>query len=241
MRVSVFAGPTIAARKIKGVEWHGPAAAGDLLALAEGEPHRVLLIDGVFDGHRSPWHKEILVLLSLGFDVSGAASLGALRAVELEAFGMRALGAVAGAYRDGRITGDDEVAVAHAPAELGYRPLSIAQVDVRATLLAAVRQRVFNVAEARRLLEASRAIHFKRRSWEAIAKVADALFGDVPRFSDWLEGNRVPRKAIDASLALKAAIREPFLALRRDAPPETVFLRRLRDQVSHRRFQPPLT
>lgn len=239
MRVSVFTGPTIAARKTECVEWHGPAAAGDLLTLAEGEPHRVLLIDGVFDGHRSPWHKEILVLLSLGFDVAGAASLGALRAVELEFCGMRALGAVARAYRDGHITGDDEVAVAHAPAELGYRPLSIAQVDVRATLLAAVRQRVLKVAEARRVLEASRAIHFKRRSWEAVSHSAHSILGDGSRFTEWLERNHVALKANDASRALHAAIRDPFMAVRRAPPPETVFLRRLRDQVLRRPFQPP--
>ena len=48
------------------------------------------------------WHKEILFALSEGIDVYGAASMGALRAAELDAFGMRGIGDVYSAYAEGR-------------------------------------------------------------------------------------------------------------------------------------------
>ena len=48
--------------------------------------------------------------MAAGTQVFGAASMGALRAAELAPFGMIGVGAIFAAYRDGRLTGDDEVA-----------------------------------------------------------------------------------------------------------------------------------
>ena len=51
------------------------------------------LVDGVFERVPAVWHKEILFALSEGVHVYGAASMGALRAAELDTFGMRGVGA----------------------------------------------------------------------------------------------------------------------------------------------------
>lgn len=201
-----------------------------MLALAKGPPHRVLLIDGIFEAARAPWHKEILVLLAEGFDVWGAASLGALRAAELHRFGMRPAGAIAEAYAAGRIIGDDEVAVAHAPAEFGHRALSLAQVDVRATLAAALLARVLTIDDARRLRAASHAIFFKDRSMPALIAAATALLPNHERFTAWLPTGFVSQKARDARDAIATAIAAPFTPCRREPPPETLFLKRLRDE-----------
>ena len=73
------------------------------------------------------WHKELLWAMSQGVHVLGAGSIGALRAAEPEAFGMVGEGRIFEAYRSGVLEpyyrpfeDDDEVAVVHAPAELGY-------------------------------------------------------------------------------------------------------------------------
>src|SRR5688572_32760283 len=55
-------------------------------------------------------------LFRSGVRVFGAASMGALRAAELQPFGMIGVGQVFQAYRRGHLTDDDEVAVAHGPA-----------------------------------------------------------------------------------------------------------------------------
>ena len=59
-------------------------------------------------------------LLARGTRVIGGASLGALRAVELERFGMAGIGGIFHAYRSGAMVRDDAVMLVHAPAELGY-------------------------------------------------------------------------------------------------------------------------
>ena len=64
--------------------WHPPAAAGDLLRLLPDPPATLCLIDGYFDARPSVWHKEILLLIEAGVRVFGAASMGALRAAELD-------------------------------------------------------------------------------------------------------------------------------------------------------------
>ena len=88
------------------------------------------------------WHKEILPALDEGIAVFGAASMGALRAAELDAFGMIGVGDIYAGYRDGVLEDDDDVAIAHATAEEGFRELSDAMVNIRATARAAERAAV---------------------------------------------------------------------------------------------------
>ena len=96
-----------------------PARQGDIYrAVRHYAPRAIGLIDGAFAEVRAVWHREILWALSQGVHVFGAASMGALRAVELAPFGMRGVGAVYQAYQTGVWPGfdelfedDDEVAV----------------------------------------------------------------------------------------------------------------------------------
>lgn len=225
-RIGVFSGPsTSGLRLAPPFVPLPPAAAGDMLRLVGEPPCTVVLIDGVFDARPAPWHKEILVLLARGFRVIGAASMGALRAAELDGLGMIGAGRVYAAYAAGRITGDDEVAVIHAPPELGAAPLSLAQVDARATFAAAARAGVASVAAARRARALSGAIHYAERDWPAVlaAMTADGL--DVRGFAAWLPAGEVMLKRRDAKEALALArTLAPTPPELRPEPPRTCFL-----------------
>ena len=59
--------------------------------------------------------------MQAGIHVYGAASIGALRAAELDAFGMRGIGRIYEDFREGVLEDDDEVAVLHGPEELAIR------------------------------------------------------------------------------------------------------------------------
>ena len=223
-RIAVFAGPSLAGWvAVPPFDRLPPAAACDMLRLLHGPPCTVVLIDGVFDAQRAVWHKEILLLMARGFRVIGAASMGALRAAELAPFGMIGCGAIFAAYESGRITADDEVAVTHAPAAYGAAPLSIAQVDVRAAIVAAVRAGIVDIDTARVLRAASAAIHFRDRTWAAIA-AAEADCG-ATGFAAWARASVPGLKTADAHaalvLALALAPQPPQLA---PEPPHTCFL-----------------
>src|SRR5947209_16461006 len=124
MSVYVFTGPTLSAEEARTVldaVYLPPVSQGDVYRVSFRRPTAIGIIDGYFERIPAVWHKEILWAMSHGIHVFGSASMGALRAAELEAFGMEGVGAIFEAYRDGRLEDDDEVAVVHGPADVGYR------------------------------------------------------------------------------------------------------------------------
>lgn len=200
MRIVAFAGPSLPPDEreaFPGVEWLPPAEAGDLLRLPAGPDLAVCLIDGYFDHRPAVRHKEILLRLSQGVRILGASSIGALRAAEMAPFGMVGVGAVYRAYAEGRIVGDDEVALIHAGPEAGWRPLSLPLVDLRATVCRAVRERAIGARQARALLAEARRQHYVDRCWASLPVPA--------RFRRWLAGGAVSVKTEDARLCLRIA------------------------------------
>jgi hypothetical protein len=162
------------------------------------------LVDGYFEGVPAVWHKEILFALSRGVHVFGAASMGALRAAELDAFGMRGIGRIYEWYAEGTLDADDEVAVAHAPAELSYSALTEPLVNVRATLQRAVGSGATDPDLAERILGSAKTFFYKRRTWPAILAQFDAPAEALADFAAWLEPNRVDQKRLDAIAMLEA-------------------------------------
>jgi hypothetical protein len=236
-RIWVFAGPSLptAARPRSGdFEWRPPAVAGDAIAAAQARPRAVVLLDGLFDAWPAIRHKELLGLVRLGVPVIGAASMGALRAAELGPFGMQGVGRVFEAYAKGRIEGDDEVAVLHGPADMGWAPLTVPQVNVRATLAEAVRRRVIPPAAARAIRACSAEIFFQDRTWRTVlvAAGAGAARGALERFAAWLPAGYVDLKQRDAIQALAVAARIPADRQRRARPhAQTTFAASLVRQV----------
>jgi hypothetical protein len=167
----------------------------------------VFIVDGLFMLRAPVRHREILHYLRRGVLVAGSSSMGALRAAELWQYGMRGVGTVFELYRDGTVTGDDEVAVVHGPAEEGHRQLSEPLVNLRVALDRAVRDRVLSGAEARRLLEIGRSLPFRARGPRARRRAARAqLSGDsADRFAEWSAAHPTDIKAEDARLLLRMA------------------------------------
>jgi hypothetical protein len=115
-RKLLFAGPSITGLAYPaGIELRPPAVCGDFAALLAAPPAAVALIDGCFKTAPTVWHREILSLIAAGTRVIGGASLGALRAAELDRFGMVGVGEIYRAYRSGALVRDDAVMLDHAP------------------------------------------------------------------------------------------------------------------------------
>lgn len=204
MRPVVFAGPTIGAAEVRDLldaDVLPPVAQGDVYRVARHGPPAIGIIDGYFDGVPSVWHKEILWAIEQGIPVFGSASMGALRAAELDAFGMIGCGRIFQAYRDGEITDDDEVAVLHGPAEVGFVALSAPMVSVRATVERAKKEEILTDDAARRMNSIAKSIPYRDRTWDAII----ARTQDEPGMSDflaWLPAGQVDAKRDDARTML---------------------------------------
>jgi len=101
--------------------------------------------------------------------------MGALRAAELDRYGMEGIGHVYEEYRSGQIVGDDEVALLHGPAEAGYPPFSQPLVNIRATLAAAQEKALVEEDERRRLIDLLAAMPYQRRTYRVLAELAAEL------------------------------------------------------------------
>jgi hypothetical protein len=210
MKPVIFSGPTLwrdPIASLRALAWLPPAKDGDVYKAARERPKAIGIIDGEFETAPSVWHKEILWALSQGIHVFGAASMGALRAAELSSFGMRGIGRIFSDYEKGILTDDDEVAVLHAAAELGYRPLSESLVDIRATVARAEATGVLSSRTATAIVVRAKATFFKERTWSRVlheSAGSPARKREMANFSRWLKDNRVELKREDARAMVRA-------------------------------------
>ena len=204
MTPMIFVGPTLTPAEIAGVGDFvclPPVAQGDVYRAARRGARLIGIIDGYFSGAPAVWHKEILWAMSEGIAVFGSASMGALRAAELHTFGMRGVGRVFEAYRDGALEDDDEVAIMHGPAEIGYLATSEPMVNIRATLGAAEQNGVVGAATRLALESFGKSLFFGERSWPSITKAAPRLGvagSEVVALEAWLPEGRIDQKRLDA-------------------------------------------
>src|ERR671924_329367 len=137
----IFVGPSLRhekAREILEADYRPPAKKGDFLRLAGllNDVTVVGLVDGLFLQDYPPTPIEVYQLaIKKNMVLVGAASLGALRAVELERFGMIGIGKIFELYKRRKIFADDEVAVTFA--EEDQKIQSEAMIDIRFNLFIA--------------------------------------------------------------------------------------------------------
>lgn len=222
MSICVFLGPTLtvaAAAAIIDAAFLPPVKLGDVhRAVVRRRPRVIGIIDGYFQWAPAVWHKELLWAVDQGVHVFGAASMGALRAVELAPFGVRGIGRIVDAYARGRLDGpdndpfedDDEVAVVHGPPESGFRGSSEAMVNIRCTLVRAAAEGIVTEATRRVLAAEAKVLFFPDRRWDSVLERGRACGlpeRELAALETWLPGGRVDQKRLDA-VAMLHAIRD---------------------------------
>jgi hypothetical protein len=209
VNVYIFVGPTLAvdqaSRELDAI-YLPPASEGDVYRAACRKPQAIGIIDGFFECVPAVWHKEILWTMAQGIHVYGCASMGALRAAELAAFGMQGVGRIFQDYLDGTIEDDDEVAVAHSPAEHGFQTFSVAMVNIRATLIAAEGAGVIRESTRIELERTAKGIFYQERTYPAILQHAaekNLCKSELELLRRWLPTGQVDHKQEDAIAMLR--------------------------------------
>lgn len=181
-----------------------PVCQGDLLSACEKfAPSVVVIIDGEFGQSLSVWHKEILFVIDQGTRVFGASSMGALRAAELERFGMEGVGEVFRHFCGGFLTADEDVALLHADADDGWRPLTIPMVNVWATVKALADNSILDLDSCEAIQSAAGNLHFTQRSkLGLLEKLKDDRREDADRLISVFMENFVDQKRLDAIEAI---------------------------------------
>ena len=183
-----------------------PIAAGDLWNLPLQPGDTLAIIDGLFLQCRSIRHKELIDAMHRGVRVAGAASLGALRAAELERAGMIGMGMIFHWYVDRVIEGDDEVAVVHRDAQDEYRQVTRALVDLRATFARAVSTGVMSESLAAEVIAIIGSMPFGLRDDDTIVErlTAASGHGSAQVYQQAVRDCWVDAKAEDARALLHA-------------------------------------
>ena len=209
----IFLGPSLSrekARKIFDADYRPPARKGDFLRLAAdfaAVEMTVGFIDGVFLQDYPPTPIEVYHLARKnGVLLAGAASLGALRAVELEKFGMVGIGKIFQLYKTGKLNADDEVAVTFA-SEGDYQLQSEAMIDIRYNLYLAHKKEVISEKAKSVLVQLAKEIYFPHRKYTYILEEAKnrypMLESEINSFGSYIRSNRKSLKEMDAIRLVK--------------------------------------
>jgi hypothetical protein len=207
----IFLGPSLSherARKIFDADYKPPARKGDFLRLAaDFDVKLVGFVDGVFLQDYPPTPIEVYHLARKDTVLlAGAASLGALRAVELEKFGMVGIGKIFQLYKSGKLNADDEVAVTFAP-EGDYHLQSEAMIDIRYNLYLAHKKRIISKKTKSVLAKLAKEIYFPHRNYTYIIEEAKSKYptlgSEIISFGSYIISNRKSLKEMDAIRLVK--------------------------------------
>lgn len=207
MKPVVFTGTSIShneARKILDADYRPPVRRHDIARLMKSPPEIIGIIDGIFFDSAAVAHREIIDALKNGVTVVGGASMGALRASELEPYGMIGVGKIYEMYRNGIIESDDEVAVTFDDEKFGQ--LSVPLVNVRVTIEQAEAMGVLTKEQASAVVETTRKIFYPDRNYRNIVNecVKNGVIGDSEKeiLLGFFKAHEVDLKRQDAILVL---------------------------------------
>lgn len=199
--IIIFAGPTLTENEIHSVLpnacCHDPVACGDIIRVLRLQPKMLIIIDGYFEQRAAVWHKEILMALEQGVTVYGASSMGALRAAELDVYGMIGFGKIYAKYQSAEIIDDDEVTVTHNTNQ-HYAKTITALINDRITLQQAVIENIITAEQANELLARLKSLPYYLRSlFIETKKLA------LDNLAVWLQHGYIDQKKNDALELLK--------------------------------------
>lgn len=204
----IYLGPSLShekAKKILDADYRSPAKKGDLLNLLtieSSEKIKIGLVDAVFLQDYPPPPIEVYQLVSRPdrFQVFGASSLGALRAVELEKYGMVGIGKIFGFYKRKILDADDEVAVTFDQYQNNL--ISEALIDIRYNLFLACKFEIIDKTVKKKMLKIAKKTYFPYRTYENIISQTleryPHFLGQINLFKTFIASNRKSLKERDA-------------------------------------------
>ena len=207
--IAVFLGPSLdveTARTILPANYYPPVQLGDVYRLLATGVELIVVIDGVFYASTPVWQRELLAALDFGITVIGASSMGALRAVELSPYGMIGIGKVYEWYAEGKIYGDDEVALLHASGDYGSRKLSEPLVNMRYNIERACSQGVIDEHQGKDILDSMTEMYFGRRTYDLLFESPPFIklpSSEQTRLKKFMSDKREDVKRLDAVEALQ--------------------------------------
>jgi hypothetical protein len=202
--IIIFTGPSLhpdEAREILDADYRPPIKRGDIINALNDNPDIIGIIDGVFHQQPAVSHREILAALKKDIIIVGGASMGALRASELDDFGMIGIGYVYNQYKEGLIESDDEVAVTINPINL--EQLSEALVSMEYNFKRMVDNNIISKEDFSKLVKTAKSIYYPKRTYNSVFNNADIEKEKIDKINKFLDKQGVNIKRQDAIDVIK--------------------------------------
>lgn len=210
-RPIIFLGPSLSLQKAREIlpeaDYRPPVKKGDLLKISISVNRKMVvgIIDGYFLLDYPPPPIEVYhLLIKDSVTVIGGSSLGALRAVELEKFGMIGIGKIFQLYKTKKLFADDEVAVTFSEDNTLQ---SEAMIDIRYNLARAFRKGIIKNETKEILAKISKNLYFPYRRYPDIIELASRRYpekhSEFLYFVEFLRNSKRSLKEIDAIKVLK--------------------------------------
>lgn len=200
-KIIIFTGPSLSiddAKQVLDADYKPPVKRGDINLVMRDKPDIIGIIDGVFHQQPAVAPREILDAINNGVTVVGSSSMGALRAAELDDYGMKGIGYVYEQYANGFLESDDDVAVTLDPDS--FEQLSEALVNINYNFTVAFRQGIINENEFDELLAVAKSIFYPKRSYDLIfdkVSIKDEVLVQLKLFLDAFAVDVKRRDALD--------------------------------------------
>ncbi|MCF6765296.1 hypothetical protein L3V82_05890 [Thiotrichales bacterium 19S3-7] len=205
---------------------HRAIKSGDLIKAVSKHYDIIIIIDGNFEYTQAIWHKEILWAVKKGLKIIGCSSMGALRASELDRFGVTGYGYVYETYKNNITDDDSEVAIhyyKHKEAIISSLPL----INFRYSLNLLTDDQRLTHTEADDIFKQIKSIFYKKRTWQALKEVM------TKKHFQLIKANYIDIKYKDAYHCLKQL---PMLlamtSYQTFTLPYSLFLKRLIDEIT---------
>lgn len=204
MSIAIFVGPTLPYNQVINyikvpATIYPPIKRGDISSLSD-QYNKIAIIDGVFHGDLSVSARELFLALKKGKKIFGCSSMGALRAAELNKFGMVGVGTIYQMYLKQTITSDGEVALIFSPET--YENLTVPLVNIRYGINQAIQDNIISALVGDKLLEIAKSIHYTELDYYSlIKKYSLAVNNEIAKkFIDYitLKGEVIDLKKKDA-------------------------------------------
>lgn len=194
------------------LEFRPPIVRGDLLEIPTSESwrHRVLMLDGHFGQDLSVSVAEIREYLQRGMYLSGAASMGALRAVECRNLGMVRHGWIAEEYLRGGMSADADLALLMDPDT--WKALTVPIANLRWLMKEMQKQDELSPEHASVALSVAEQIHYSNRRPDVLIRALNRTLPAVPSriLTHYLAPENMQnwdRKRLDAVEAVECELR----------------------------------
>ena len=202
--IIIFLGPSLStdeASKILDADYRPPIQRGDITAALQDNPDIIGIIDGVFHQQPAVSHREILNALKKGVTIVGGASMGALRAAELDDFGMVGIGYVYNQYKNGFIESDDDVAIIINP--LNLEQLSDSLVSMEYNFKRMLDKGIISEEEFNRLFKTAKSIFYPKRTYDLVFNSVDIDKNKIKELEKFLDEEGIDIKRQDAIDVIK--------------------------------------